>query len=225
MELGRFCTAVIQDPTVLFKIAKNPSSEIPIKQRMNLVCDVIGLVRHFKKEYREYVHNHGFRAMRPLIHYDKVRFARSFMTIKDFCISQSPLKTLIALLIDRNLHVYDYMHGRILFQLNVSSNMEPESFEAYKRSVFFTEGDQIVVVRSGHRRLTLVSVAHEMENYEKRQKIVKKDDFITLPGLKELGNIDIGFKRLVVAKTAEDIDSDESGADKNAEDSDGIGDD
>ena len=85
------------DPHILLKLAQND------KQRMAQVTEVIGLIRVFKKEQRDYVHNDGYRGMRHLVHFDRVKFARSFETIKDFCVSQTPLKTCIAVLVNRSL--------------------------------------------------------------------------------------------------------------------------
>lgn len=130
------------------------SLNMKANKKIPLIAATIQIIRDFPKMDQEFLQNKGFVSLRPLVSFEHFDFSRSFEYVKDFTCSMNTGKNLLAALINRQLHVYDYVHDKILFKTNISGIEESNT----AKQIFFTESDQVVVVKSGLRSLTLVSV-------------------------------------------------------------------
>ena len=57
----------------------------------------------------------NFNGIKPFIVYDSFNYMRSFENIKEFQISGMPKNTFVAVLINRQVQVYDYFLNEIMF--------------------------------------------------------------------------------------------------------------
>ena len=85
------------------------------------MCDGYELLRDFGKMDKFTVNLSAFRSLQPFVRFDNFHFSRSFEFVKDFAVSHSPKKSLVAVLVNRSLHVYDYLGDKVLFITELSN--------------------------------------------------------------------------------------------------------
>ena len=103
-----------------------------------------------------------FNELRLFYKFDKFIFERSTEYVKEFACTSSPNKFLMAVLTGKQVHVYDYILNKLLFQANLS-NQPALSKSSSSPNLFFIDNDQVLVVRDGPKRLKLFSISLLME--------------------------------------------------------------
>lgn len=77
-----------------------------------------------------------------------------------------------------------------------------------KKTLMLLDDDQVVLVRDGNRRLVLLSIAQQMEIFQKKQSAKRSDDVTNLIDIpRRGGEIDVGFQRLSIFEKVEDPDA------------------
>jgi len=111
--------------------------------------------------------------LKPFILFDHFRFSRSDESIKDFTMSQSPEKTIMACIIYRSLHVYDFMTGAQLFQIKLPNSSKPSN--SLCKNLFFLEDDSMLLVKDGNRRLIFLNIDKQFSMFNDVQGAQKND--------------------------------------------------
>lgn len=105
-----------------------------------------------------------FKDMRPFIKFEKINFVRSFEYIHCFKNSTVAEKTLCAVIVGRKLQVYEYMSGKMLFEINLPN---ASSYQKGK-NIQFLDNDNVIMVQDAQYRLTFINVQAQIEAYGKK---------------------------------------------------------
>ena len=125
------------------------------KTRLQKVHCCLEMLRSFPRLDESSIRCDGFKNLRSLLLFDRFHFARSFEYVREFQCTSNPKRFWIAAIINRTLHLYDYIHGDCLFQMNLPNAIQRSSTDQNKK-LFFIDDDRLLVVQDSQSRLTLV---------------------------------------------------------------------
>jgi len=106
----------------------------------------------------------GLRDVRPFIKFDRANFIRSSEYLQAFTCSTMSDKCFAAVIVGRNLQVYNYVSGKIFFEMKM-----PNAAMGQKTiSLQFIDNDNILVLKDSNYRLVFVNVPAQIEAYDKK---------------------------------------------------------
>jgi hypothetical protein len=103
------------------------------------------------------------------------QFKRGFEYIEDHRCCTSFKRSLIAVLINRKLQVYDYISDRLLFEIEISNVHSQGTIGDPRNTFFFMDNDQVIAVQDGKSRIVLVNVIAQAEIFSKLLRARKEE--------------------------------------------------
>ena len=208
-ELHVFVKKILSDPVVLFKFNKN---KVQINPQQVEHC--FEIIRHFAKLDPHNIKATNLINYRPFCIMDNFNFHRSNEFIQQFICASNPQKPMVAVLINRNLHMYNYINKRFMFKINIANFSD---LDINQTKFLIIDNDQILIIQDGESRFMAISIAQQKEIYLQNIISCRQQD-ITLkidPILTEHQNIiDMGFgvdkNGDFINNSIEDQQSDES---------------
>jgi hypothetical protein len=134
-DLHSFISQVLANPNMLL------NSNIRAKNKAVKYGKIFECIKSFARIDAHLVQGE-FNDIRPFIKFERLHFVRSFEYIHCFTNSTVADKSLCAVIIGRKLQVYEYMSGKLLFDINM-----PNASSYQKgNNLRFMDNDNILMV-------------------------------------------------------------------------------
>ena len=113
---------------------------------------------------RENIETKELVGFHSLLTYDSFNFKRTFEYIKNFKCSSDPSRTLLFVLTNRNIHVYDFIYKTLKLKIPT----KPQIFGTFAKpqnSFLLLDNDQIIVNQLNSSRVQIISIRKMIEQH------------------------------------------------------------
>lgn len=127
------------------------------KNRSKAIENILSAIRDLPSIEKAIIKPISFRGINELKYFNKINFKRSVEKIDCFSCTSQPGKNLIAVIVDRFLHVYNFISGKVLFEILIP-NANAHRHHKGCNHCMFVDNDKLIAVQDGESRVTLINI-------------------------------------------------------------------
>jgi len=151
--------------------------KLPIdeKERQRVISFGLEMFRNYQNLDKMSIKADKVKGVNKFKNFTAFQFKRGYEYIEEYRCCTSFKKSLIAVLINRKLQVYDYITDKLLFEIEISNVLGQGSIGDPRNTFFFMDNDQVIVIQDGQSRIVLVNVIAQTEIFSKILKSLKNE--------------------------------------------------